>query len=550
MASTPTPIDLAALRRQLWALLAPESNFLWVIVIYGAAISVMTLAVPIAVQTLINSIANIGSLRAVYSLALTLLIILLSYGALSAARVWVVEIYRRRIFARLSAEISYSVVRAPHWVFEGRRNIGMTHRYFDIMVLQKNVPRLFADGFALILQTAVGFTLVSFYHPWLFLFNALTLLIVMLIWTLWSPGARRAAIALSKQKYAMARWLSDMEVAHDFFKSKRHLTLAASKTNDLTTAYLDEHKRLFGQTFSQTISFLLLYAVGSAALLALGGWLVTLGELSIGQLVAAELVMAAIFLGLSRFSSYLKYYYELYGSADKLSEVLSLPEENPRGVASAPAAASLDFIDTKIRRDNRQCQLAWSIPAGAKVCVRTEEAWIQPAVLSVLRAHRPVNGGRINLGNINLEDFDLLELRQAILGVDRSLILECSIRDFLALHSAEADTETLITVLQKVYLWPLIESFPEGLNTQLSATGSPLQGAEMLLLKLAGALLGKPSVLVLNQLFDQLLPSVRDGVLEMLSEQPMTVLYFSSQPPHPAFTEQKVLTASEGAGDE
>ena len=117
MASTPTPIDLPALRRQLWALLAPESNFLWVIVIYGAAISVMTLAVPIAVQTLINSIANIGSLRAVYSLALTLLIILLSYGALSAARVWVVEIYRRRIFARLSAEISYSVVRAPHWVF-------------------------------------------------------------------------------------------------------------------------------------------------------------------------------------------------------------------------------------------------------------------------------------------------------------------------------------------------------------------------------------------------------------------------------------------------
>jgi len=194
--------------------------------------------------------------------------------------------------------------------------------------------------------------------------------------------------------------------------------------------------------------------------------------------------------------------------------------------------------------------VAPSTRAGAKVCVRTEEAWIQPAVLSVLRAHRPVNGGRINLGNINLEDFDLLELRQAILGVDRSLILECSIRDFLALHSAEADTETLITVLQKVYLWPLIESFPEGLNTQLSATGSPLQGAEMLLLKLAGALLGKPSVLVLNQLFDQLLPSVRDGVLEMLSEQPMTVLYFSSQPPHPAFTEQKVLTASEGAGDE
>ena len=120
MASDDARINLPELRKQLWALLAPESSFLWVIIIYGGAISVMTLAVPIAVQTLINSIANIGSLRAVYSLALALLLILLSYGALSALRIWMVELYRRRVFTRLSAEISYSVVRAPHWVFEGR----------------------------------------------------------------------------------------------------------------------------------------------------------------------------------------------------------------------------------------------------------------------------------------------------------------------------------------------------------------------------------------------------------------------------------------------
>ncbi|MEL0038331.1 MAG: ABC transporter ATP-binding protein [Halieaceae bacterium] len=550
MASDDARINLPELRKQLWALLAPESSFLWVIIIYGGAISVMTLAVPIAVQTLINSIANIGSLRAVYSLALALLLILLSYGALSALRIWMVELYRRRVFARLSAEISYSVVRAPHWVFEGRRNMGMTHRYFDIMIFQKNVPRLFADGFALILQTAVGFALVSFYHPWLFLFNALTLFVVFLIWKIWSSGARKAAVELSKSKYAMARWLSDMEVAHDFFKSKRHLSLAADKTNGLATTYLDKHKKLFSHTFSQTISFLVLYAVGSAALLALGGWLVTLGELSIGQLVAAELVMAAIFLGLSRFSSYLKYYYELYGAADKLTEVLSLPEENPKGTERAAGSASLTFINTTISRAKRYCHLDWSIPSAAKVCVQTDEAWIQPAILSVLRAHRPVNRGRITLGGINLEDLDLLELRQSIQGVDRSLILECSIREFLLLHHDQSNTETIINALEQVYLWPLIESLPDGLDTRLSATGAPLQGAEMLLLKLAGAILAQPSVLVLNQLFDQLLPIVRDNVLEMLSKQSFTVLYFTSQPAHPAFTQHKLLTATAESGNE
>ena len=51
--------DLKGTRAQLWQLLAPESSFYGVIIVYGVAISLLTLAVPIAVQTLINSIANI-----------------------------------------------------------------------------------------------------------------------------------------------------------------------------------------------------------------------------------------------------------------------------------------------------------------------------------------------------------------------------------------------------------------------------------------------------------------------------------------------------------
>ena len=72
-------------------MLAPESSFFSVIAVYGIAISLLILAVPIAVQTLINSIANIGALCGIYTLATALLPILLSYGALSALRVWMAE---------------------------------------------------------------------------------------------------------------------------------------------------------------------------------------------------------------------------------------------------------------------------------------------------------------------------------------------------------------------------------------------------------------------------------------------------------------------------
>jgi len=334
------PIDLPDNRRSLFELLAPEASFVWVIVIYGLAISFLTLAVPIAVQSLINTIANIGSLRAVYVLATTLFLILLGYGVLSALRIWVVERYERHVYARLTAEMGIRVLQAPADFFRANENHGLTHRYFDILIFQKNVPALVADGFALVLQMLVGFTLVSFYHPWLFLFNALTLASVWLIWRIWSGGALRTAIQLSRDKHGAGKWLGDLEMDQsEYHRSPQGRETVAQNTNNVTENYIRSHRRHFQYTFAQTLMFLLLYAVGSSTLLALGGWLVNAGELSIGQLVAAELIMATILLGLSRFSVFLKYYYELCGAADKVTEVLTIPQE-PETVGTTDGGTS------------------------------------------------------------------------------------------------------------------------------------------------------------------------------------------------------------------
>ena len=160
-------INLHATRKTLFAILKPESGFFWVAIAYGVAISLMTLAVPIAVQTLINSIANIGSVRSVVILAIVLFLTLFVSGIFSALRMRIMEYYERKVYARLTAIISLKTIMAEHRFFEGRQNTNITQRYFDIMTLQKNVPSLMVDGFALVLQMLVGFTLVSFYHPML-----------------------------------------------------------------------------------------------------------------------------------------------------------------------------------------------------------------------------------------------------------------------------------------------------------------------------------------------------------------------------------------------
>jgi len=62
-------------------------------------------------------------------------------------------------------------------------------------------------------------------------------------------------------------------------------------------------------------------------LLGLGGYLVIDNQLSLGQLVAAEIVLGALIYAFKRFAVLLESYYDLMAAAAKIDTVLYLPTE-------------------------------------------------------------------------------------------------------------------------------------------------------------------------------------------------------------------------------
>lgn len=524
-------IDLRQTKKYLVSLLKPEGGFFGVAAVYGVAISLLTLAVPIAVQTLINSIANIGSVRAVTILAGILFSTLFISGIFSALRMRVMEYYERRIYTRLVSQLGLKTIMAPHSFFEGRRNTSITHRYFDIMTLQKNIPALMVDGFALVLQIIVGFTLVSFYHPFLFVLNMIILLVMYLVWKMWGPGAKRTAIKLSQTKYDTAKWLNDMAAAHEFFKSADHLDYGGRNTEQFIKNYIAEHKGHFTFTFSQAVSFLLLYAFASATLLGLGGFLVVQGQLSIGQLVAAELIMSAVFFGISRFSQYLKLYYELYGAADKIGSALVIPQEESRDEgARVPSTSKLVFKRLAMAHFDDSCYLDVTLDAGKKYFITTRKSWVQKQLVSYLKRYERPAKGDILLGEYSLSDYDIYELRQAVSALDRSLIVECTIEEYLRLAAPDATIADIRNALEYVGLVETIDNLQDNISTRISILGAPLQPLEFLLLKLAAVVLSKPQVLVINQHFDAIPQSIKQRLLHQIAKLDCTVLYFTNMP--------------------
>ncbi len=524
-------ISLVKFFRIFFDILKPEANFYWLAAVYGIGISLLSLATPISVQMLINTIANTALTGPLVMLALTLLGLMVLSVLLYALRVHLMEIFARRFHARMVAEIALIAVYAQNPFFNDAKKGALFNRYFDVVYVQTAIPILMIGGFTTLLQIAVGFVLVSLYHPYFLGFTLVMIALIWAIWLLWGTRALRTAVDVSHAKHATAAWLELIGSSNGFFKSQRRIDYALDRTDDFTRSYINERRRHFRHMFSQTVSFLLTYAGASAALLGLGGWLVVQNELTLGQLVAAELVLSAAFVGVSQLGSYLGYFYDLFAAVEEISQFYDVEQEQPKG------ADPFDRPDHTIvmkavrgRARNEEAQFDLEIPSGSIIMAAASHHGVQRLFTNLLKMHVLPQGGIATLGGIDMKAIEAHHLRKNVHVLDRPSIVEMTIRDYLALSCPETAPHRMLGALETVGLGSTIATLEKGLDTPLASTGYPLSAVELQQLKLANALLERPRILVLSRLFDLLDPEpIERAVAELRAQAYTTVIYFSNR---------------------
>ncbi len=512
--------------RWLAEIIGPDAAYLRLAAVYGVAISLLSLATPISVQLLINSVAHTALPAPLWTLSGVLFALLLVVAVLSAFRVHLMALFERRVFARVVAEITVRAVHARDPFFGDARRADLFNRYFDLVVVQKAVPSLLIGGFTIVLQSAVGLAITSFYHPFFLAFNVILMLLLLLVWLVWSPGSLTAAVALSHAKHDTARWLESVGGSNGFYKSSRHLGFAMDRSEAETAAYVDRHRRYFRYSFAQTLACLLLYALASAALLALGGNLILAGELSVGQLVAAELILSGVFYGVSQLGWYLDTFYDLVASSEELSLLFAIPQErSPATRVEGPPDGSIALRDVRLNG----ARLDFVVTSGEQL-VTVPEPGVDRALALLLKRHVTPEHGLATVGGADMAGLDMYLLRSEIIVLDRPTIVEVTIREYLSLAAPKATARDMLAALDAVGLGGRVTALAEGLDTPLASSGWPLTVGEVMELKLANALLACPKVLVLSPLFDVMPPDRLAHVLARLRPAGTTVLLCTGRP--------------------
>lgn len=543
----------AEFKPMFYRLLGPESRFYKLVFIYSIALSLLTLAIPISVQTLIDTIANIGLVRAVVMISLILFALMLISGVLYALRAYVLELFNRQVFIRLASEMAIKAITARESGMDERKRLALFNRFFDIMTLKKNVPHILTNGFSLILQSIIGFIVVSLYHLYFFLFAVVLILLIWAVWKIWGWRAISSGFELSEAKYETADWLQNLSMSLRDFKTTGNVEYMLEEFNDMVHHHVDRQETHFGYNFKQLLSLLFINALASAALLGIGGYLVIQGELTLGQLVAAELIMLGIFAGLPLLAGYLEYFYDICAAVEEISRFYSLPHDpetlSERGSLQFSRQA-LVFNKAGFGKpeEDTDVTLDFRIEPGQLLQVECENPRVRSIVKNAIIGNIFPPRGEIYFGELATREINPFELRKQVKVLDRASVIPGSIRHYLAFSNPESKQQDIREALAMANLEDMVDALPDGLDTILSGDGYPLSLEHTLALKLAAMYLSRPAILVLKHINDLLAENILRNVMTGVRDYGGSVVYFTQRKDLDCFTGTLDLDTPTNAG--
>lgn len=505
-----------------------ESVDLLSLVLYSVVLGALSLAVPIAVQVLVNTIAFGSLLQPLVILSGLLLVVLVLTGLLQVVQAYVVEVLQRRIFVRMAEDL---VRRIPR--LAGDRDFGeLSTRFFEVVNLQKAISKLLLDGLGLVLQTVVGLLLLSFYHPFLLAFDVGLILALAGVIAL-GYGGVPSAIRESYAKYHVATWLQAVAHQQPVFQRSPASVYAAIKGDALTRAYLDTRRRHYRRVLRQLIGGVSVQVLAMTALLGVGGFLVMRGELTLGQLVAAELVVGMIGAGFAKVGKQLETGYDLLAGLDKLGSLLDLElneEATPDKELFTVRSAAVDLKDVHLEHWNGP-GVNFHVAAGARLQLVGAQA---SDLLSLIAGLDKQAKGKVEILCEGQRLNTAAMRRVPCLLIRPGDVVQGTVWDNLRLADPTLEEARAMAVLRTVRLEEVVAGMPQGLHTPLAVHGAPLTRGQVARLCLARALINRPAVLLIDGALDELGLSQEDhrAVVQGLMHDAMswTVLLVSEHP--------------------
>lgn len=512
--------------QRFFKLLELDRKDIFYIYLYAIFAGIITLSLPLGIQAIINLLIGGEVSSSLYLLIGIITIGIMLNGFLTIMQLTVTETLQRRIFTRSAFEFAW---RVPHFQLDALTGIyppELINRFFDTVTLQKGIPKILIDFSTTILQIFFGLILLSLYHPFFVFFGLVLLLILFIIF--WVTGKRglKTSLKESKFKYQVAHWLEELGRAMDIFKLSGNSQLPIQRTDEMVSNYLVARKGHFKILLAQYGSLVLFKTIITAALLILGSVLVIQNQISIGQFVAAEIVVILIMNSIEKLILSMENIYDVLTALEKIGFVTDLPLERDGGILldeiNENEGIHIEADSIVFKYDDAISptlnDLSFEIKPGEKICIAGYNGSGKSTLMKLFSGMLTSYEGMISFNGIPLKNIDLNSIRKRIGSLSiQDEIFNGSIIENIHLGNKKVTLQRIIKTAKAIGLHDYINHMPNGYQTELLANGLNIPRSARTKIILARTLIAKPDILLLDNFMPRIERIEKQKIIEFLT---------------------------------
>lgn len=302
--------------------------------------------------------------------------------------------------------------------------------------------------------------------------------------------------------------------------------------------------------------FVLLVFLPQMILLLYGGWLCVEGELTAGELIAANTVVDFIILPAQTLLEILQKKRLVQPVEETYARLLEIPGEREKESAASGQRAADDRPMIEIRNLSFAYpgkrvfeRLDLSVPGGCHLALTGESGCGKSTLVKLILGFEKPGSGKILVNGIGADD--VKRVREQIAFVPQEpYLIDGTLRENICMGK-EVGRRKLEQAVNAALLQDVVRTLPEGMETMLGADGVRLSGGQMKRVGIARALVSDAPICILDEPLSALDARTSWKIQENLSLawKDRTVLIITHQP-LPGWKKDCVIWRMEGGNKE
>ena len=496
--------------RRFFPLARPYLGILTEIMIASLVLNLFGLASPLFTQMILDQVLVHQDTSLLNLLLLGMIIIALFRIATSSLRNYLIGYVGARISISMLSHIYHHLLRLPMRFFALRRTGDIMTRFRESQYLRSLLTETAISAVLDAVMIFVYLGLMFYYHTtltlWVLAFIPLSIILTLIYTPILKSINQRSFLARSEWSSVLIDSLRGIEVIKTLAVEKStRWSWEERLTREIKIGFTAIKTNMLFGSLGQLNSVL-----GSTVVLWYGANLVIQGDLSVGQLIAFNMLSGSVLGPIMGLINLWPQIQLAKMGLDRLNDIYDMRTESSRNrnysVQLTDVEGHIKFDDVFFRYGSGSTEpyvlsdINLDISPGQKVAIVGRSGAGKTTLIKLIPRLFDPTEGSVTLDDTDLREFDPGWLRRQVgMVLQEPVMFNATIAENIAMGIKDVDMDRMMEVSKLAYAHDFIKDLPMGYETKIREQGVGLSGGQRQRLSIARALYGNPKILIFDE---------------------------------------------------